>query len=223
MSGLLSHAPVAAGVAKVRGRQAQAHGRHLSQTRDPVQLAGSAELAPIRTETDREWWPGKRGPRGEADGRGLHRPPPAVHGRRPPRPEVGRVRHDVRGIEARKGRLVRRRLGHAPEEAALGVRLVGRDVERPLGRAQPADHVEARLVDGALGPLGAVQRDANLVAQLRPLVPAQVLVGLREVVLEQVKEGIVVGVGDARVVQDKGPVRDEGVGRPGALGAHGRG
>jgi hypothetical protein len=128
---------------------------------------------------------------------------------------------DVGGVEARELGLVGRRLGHAPEEAALGVGLVAGDVEGPLVGGEAADDVEAGLVDGALWLLGVLEGGADLVAQGGPLVAAQVLVGLGKVVLEQVEEAVVGRVGDARVVQDEGAVRDEGVGGARALGLDG--
>lgn len=110
------------------------------------------------------------------------------------------VGHNVLGVELRKLRLVRRQLDHAPEEAALWVGRVRRDVERPLARVQAPDDVQAGLVDGAFGLLGVFERDADLVAQLGALVALEVLLGLGEVVLHQVEEGVVAGFADARVV-----------------------
>lgn len=131
------------------------------------------------------------------------------------------IGHNILGVEPRKLRLVRRQLDHAPEEAALWVGRVRRDVERPLARVQALDDVQAGLVDGALGLLGVFERDADLVAQLGPLVALEVLLGLGEVVLEQVEEGVVVGLGDARVVQQQGAVCDEGGGGARTFGLDG--
>lgn len=93
-----------------------------------------------------------------------------------------------------------------------------RNVQRPLARVQPLDDVQTRLVDGAFRLLGVFERDANLVAQLGPLVAFQVFVRLGEVVLEEVEEGVIVGFGDARVVEEEGAVGDEGGGGAGAFG-----
>lgn len=131
------------------------------------------------------------------------------------------IGHNVLCVEPRKLRLVRRQFDHAPEEAALWVGRVRRDVERPLARVQALDDVQAGLVDGALGFLGVFERDADLVAQLGSLVALEVLLGLGEVVLEQVEEGVVVGFGDARVVQQQSAVCDEGGGGAGAFGLDG--
>ena len=147
----------------------------------------------------------------------LHGGAPRVHGGRPPVADVVGLGDDVVGVEAGELGLVRRGVAHAPKEAALGVGRVARDVEGPLVGGEPLDDVEARLVDGALGLLGVVEGDADLVAQLRPLVFAQGVDGLGEVVLEQVEEAVVGLGGHAAVVQDEGAVGDEGVGGPGAL------
>lgn len=154
-------------------------------------------------------------------GRVLHAGAPFVHCGRPALADAVGRGDDVGGVEARELRLVGRRRGHAPEEAAFRVGLVGRDVERALRGVQAPDDVEAGLVDGALGLLGVFERHADLVAELGALVLAQLGFRLGEVVLEEVEEGLVVRGGDARVVQHEGAVGDEGVGGFGALGDDG--
>lgn len=122
----------------------------------------------------------------------LHRVAPQVHRRRPPLPDLRRLRHDIRGVEPGELGLIRRVLPHVPEEAALGVGVVAHDVQGPLVGREAPDDVQARLVDGALGLLGVLERRTNLVAELRALVLLQQLRRLREVVLQQVQEALVV-------------------------------
>lgn len=93
-----------------------------------------------------------------------------------------------------------------------------RNVQRPLTRVQSLDDVQARLVDGTFRLLGVFERDANLVAQLGPLIAFQIFFRLGEVVFEEVEEGVVVGFGDSRVVEEEGAVGDEGRGGAGAFG-----
>lgn len=128
-----------------------------------------------------------------------------------------RIRRDILRIQARKLRLVRRQLHHPPKEASLWIGRVRRNVQRALARLQPLDNVQARLVDGALWLLGVFERDADLVAQLGPLVALEVLLGLGKIVLEEVEEGVVVGFRHARVVEEEGAVGDEGGGGAGAF------
>ena len=83
---------------------------------------------------------------------------------------------------------------------------------------QPLNHIQTRLIDGALRLLGVLQRHTDLIAQLGLLILPEVLFGLGKVVFEDVEKGRVVLLRDAGVVKDQGSVGDEGAGRFPTLG-----
>ena len=56
------------------------------------------------------------------------------------------------------------------KKATLGVWLVAHDIQRSLAGVQPLNHVQTGLVDGAFRLLGVFERDADLVAELGPLI-----------------------------------------------------
>ncbi|KAK5632839.1 hypothetical protein RRF57_008552 [Xylaria bambusicola] len=62
------------------------------------------------------------------------------------------------------------------------VRRMATDIKRPLLGREATDDVETGLVNGALGLLGVLEGDADLVAELGSLVAAQHGLGLRKVV-----------------------------------------
>lgn len=147
----------------------------------------------------------------------LHTRAPFVHDRRPPLLNAGILWNHIRRIQARELRLIRRRLDHPPKEATLRIWLVAANIQRPLRRVQPLDHIQARLVHRALGLLRVLECHANLVAQLGALILPQLLMRLGEVILQQVEKAVVVPSRYAGVVEDQCAVGDEGVGRLGAF------
>lgn len=86
--------------------------------------------------------------------------------------------------------------------------MVPRDVEGALLGREGGNDGEARRVDGAFGLLGVLEGDTDLVGQGGTLVGAEESGGLREVVLDEIEEGGVVGFRDAGVVDDEGAVCD---------------
>jgi hypothetical protein len=89
---------------------------------------------------------------------------------------------------------------------------VAHDIERSLRRGESLDNPETGLVHCAFGLLGVFKGHANLVAELRTLVLLQDLFRLGKVVLDKVKELVVIFVCDARVVQDESTVDDQRIG-----------
>ena len=142
----------------------------------------------------------------------LHRGTPLLHGRVPALLDVWRLRNDILRVQAGELGLVGRLLGHAPEETALGIRVVAGNIQWPLLGRKALDDVQTWLVNGALGLLGVLQSDTNLPAQLGTLILAELLFGLRKVVFEEIEEGLVVLLCDARIVENEGAVGDESFG-----------
>lgn len=101
------------------------------------------------------------------------------------------------------------------------------DVERALRRVETGDHFETGLVCGTFGLLGVLKRYTDLdgcsatpppptegtpqylVPKLRALIFLQELLGLGEVVLNQVKESSVIFLRYTRVVQQEGAEGDQ--------------
>lgn len=103
------------------------------------------------------------------------------------------------------------------------------DVKRALRRVETGDHFETGLVCGAFGLLGVLKRYTDLegcsatppplteetskylVPKLRAFIFLQQLLGLGEVVLDQVQESGIIFFRYTRVVQQEGAEGDQGI------------
>lgn len=128
--------------------------------------------------------------------RGLHGLAPLLHSRRPSSLDMFSLGDDIGRVQCRKLSLIGRSFAHLPEEPAFRIGLVRRDIQRPLRGLKSLDDPKARFINSALGFLCVFERDADLVAELRPLVFLELGFWLGKVVLEKIEETRVVVFGD---------------------------
>ena len=92
----------------------------------------------------------------------LHGLSPLLHNWGPTLLKVRSLRDHIRSIETRELGVIRRLLAHFPEESALGIRAVLRDVQGPLLWVKTGDNIQTWLVNGTLWLFGILQRNTNL-------------------------------------------------------------
>lgn len=88
---------------------------------------------------------------------------------------------------------------------------MGSDVQWPLRWVQRCNDFQARLIYRALGLLGVLESDADLVAELRAFVLLQDLVWLSKVVFHQIEEGDIILFRDTGVVQHQGAIDNQSI------------